>query len=67
MTAQPPDARRELAELGQRRAARDEEDKELAEEIRAVLARAPDEGVTVSEAARLLGVHRTTLYRVYGA
>lgn len=58
------DIRARLAELGERRVAHDREDAELATEIRKALK--DSRGVvSKSEAADLLRIHRTTLYRVY--
>lgn len=67
MTTDSPDLRETLAALGQRREERDQEDEELAREIKDALLKAFDAGISKSEAARLLKVHRTTLYRVYDA
>lgn len=63
-SANPDAIREELAELGRRRKAQEEGDAELAREVTKVLKRAFGK-VTVSEAADLLGMHRTTVYRVY--
>lgn len=61
----PDEARAKLAELGQRRQRMEDEDAEVADLIRQALAKS--EGmVSKTEAAALLGMHRTTLYRVYG-
>lgn len=62
------DLRAELQALGQRRQQHEDEDAELAEEIRQALAKVEQTNGAVSkvEAARLLKMHRTTLYRVYG-
>lgn len=59
------DIREELAELGRRRQQQKDEDKELAEEVKVALRRAASSTVSIAEAARLLGIHRTTVYRVY--
>lgn len=59
------DIRERLDELGRRRTTQDATDKELAKEIRAILPEAEAKGIGVSEAARRLNVHRTTIYRVY--
>lgn len=56
--------RDELAALGQQRKQRDADDKKLATDINKALRRAYGK-VSVSEAARLLDMHRTTVYRVY--
>ena len=56
--------RQKLKRLGRRRAAHEQRGDALMREIRAALVEA--EGVVPrTEAAALLGVHRTTLYRVY--
>lgn len=65
LASNPPDIRDQLATLGRRRALHDAQDRELAQEIQTALLAAIRDGVSKSEAARLLGVHRTTLYRVY--
>lgn len=58
------DIREELRQLGERRARHDEDSASLAADITAALIRA--QGVVPrAEAARLIGIHRTTLYRVY--
>lgn len=56
--------RRELDSLGRRRRALDARDEELSREVTDALRRAYGH-IPVSEAARRLGVHRTTVYRVY--
>lgn len=60
--------RAQLTELGQRRQRHEDEDAELAGEIRQALAavEGSEGAVSKTEAARLLKMHRTTLYRVYG-
>lgn len=58
------DIRDELGALGRRRAQHDAEDEQLSREIREALEKA-DGQVSMTEAATLLGIHRTTLYRVY--
>lgn len=58
------DIRAELRALGRRRAQQVERDAELSTQIRDALARAEGQ-ITRTEAADLLGLHRTTLYRVY--
>jgi transcriptional regulator of acetoin/glycerol metabolism len=58
------DIRAELRALGERRNAKEQDDKELAEEVEKALRKAYGH-VTVAEAARLLHMHRTTVYRVY--
>ena len=58
------DVRDRLRSLGERRAQLNSDGSSLASEISDALA-AADGIVSMSEAARLLGVHRTTLYRVY--
>jgi hypothetical protein len=64
----PTDLRQRLTELGERRQKHEDEDAELAGEIREALGLVESSGGEVSktEAARLLKMHRTTLYRVYG-
>lgn len=63
-TASPDTLRKRLRELGQRRKTNETADEALAKEIREALDAA--EGVvSTTEAANLLGIHRTTLYRVY--
>lgn len=56
--------RARLAELGERRAAQDAQDEELSREIKLALRDARGK-VSKTEAADLLRIHRTTLYRVY--
>lgn len=58
------DVREELRLLGERRARHDEDTVSLAADITAALVRAQGV-VSRAEAARLIGIHRTTLYRVY--
>lgn len=58
------DIRTELAALGERREAQDASDAQLAKEVERTLRRAYGK-VPVAEAARLLRMHRTTVYRVY--
>ncbi len=57
--------REELRALGTRREQRDEQDAELTKEINEALAKIGRVNIAKTEAADLLGVHRTTLYRVY--
>lgn len=58
------DVRERLRSLGERRARLTEDESSLAVEISDALRDA--EGlIPRAEAARLIGVHRTTLYRVY--
>lgn len=64
-TDSKPDIREVLDELGQRRVQNDADGKKIAKETKAALKRARREKVPVSEVADRLGVHRTTLYRVY--
>lgn len=63
-TLDADDARDRLRELGQRRAELDAEDQDLTKEIRDALAEVAGV-IPATEEADLLGVHRTTLYRVY--
>lgn len=63
-TDSEPDIRAQLRALGRRRAQQEQRDIELSSEIRDALARAEGH-VSKAEAADLLGLHRTTLYRVY--
>lgn len=66
MATDSRDIREELRELGQERNRIVADELDLAPRIEDALARARESGeVSVSEAARLLGLHRTTLYRVY--
>lgn len=63
-TASTSDIRRRLRSLGKRRARITRDDVALTEDIQQALQDA--EGlVSVTEQAELLGLHRTTLYRVY--
>lgn len=54
-----------LDALGRERAELNEQEMQLSEDISAVLKDAKGV-IPKSEAARRLGLHRTTLYRVYG-
>jgi DNA invertase Pin-like site-specific DNA recombinase len=56
--------RAELARLGKRRVKLQADEDKLSDEVRDVLDRAYGT-VPVAEAARLLNLHRTTVYRVY--
>lgn len=58
------DIREELRALGERRKVAAKDESKLAADTERVLRRAYGK-VTVSEAANLLGIHRTTVYRVY--
>jgi AcrR family transcriptional regulator len=58
------DPRIELRALGKRRAKIQGDSEKLTGDIEVALRRAYG-NVTVAEAAKLLGVHRTTIYRVY--
>jgi transcriptional regulator of acetoin/glycerol metabolism len=58
------DIREELASLGEQRQALDTKDDELTKQIKDALGRASGQ-VSMKEAADLLKLHRTTLYRVY--
>jgi DNA invertase Pin-like site-specific DNA recombinase len=62
--AEVPDIRKKLDALGRRRARIDRDERELMEDTEALL-READGVVPVAEQARRLGVHRTTIYRVY--
>lgn len=64
-TASADTVRDELRALGEERAQRDVEDAALIARINAALAKIGGTGIAKTEAAALLGVHRTTLYRVY--
>lgn len=64
MATDSRDIREELRLLGQERERLVAQETDLAPRIEDALERAQGE-VSVSEAARLLGLHRTTLYRVY--
>lgn len=57
--------RAELAAIGDRRRAHEVEDRQLAKDTEKALRRAYGK-ISVSEAARLTAMHRTTVYRVYG-
>lgn len=57
--------REELRALGVRRANRDIEDAAMTKEINALLSKVRRTDIPKTEVAELLGVHRTTLYRVY--
>lgn len=64
-TASKPDAiKAELRELGKRRQSLDKDEATLAAEVERALRRAYGK-ISVTEAADLLGMHRTTVYRVY--
>lgn len=54
-----------LRGLGERRRQAETDSEELTGLIKDALKKAGRAGITKSDAARLLGVHRTTLYRVY--
>lgn len=58
------DIREELRALGERRKVVAKDESKLASDVERVLRRAYGK-VPVSEAADLLGIHRTTVYRVY--
>jgi transcriptional regulator of acetoin/glycerol metabolism len=64
MATDSSDIREELDALGERRKAHDEAGGDLTDDINAALGRARGK-VSMAEAARRLGLHRTTLYRVY--
>lgn len=59
-----PDIREKLRRLGRRRDTAERQRDQLGDEIEAALREAYGE-VPVAEAARLLGVHRTSIYRVW--
>lgn len=59
-----PDIREELKALGERRKQNSADEEAIAKDVERTLKRAYGK-VTVSEAAKLLGIHRTTVYRVY--
>lgn len=63
-TASQADIRDELKRLGERRAKLDQDDAELMKDVKKVLRRAYGR-ISVTEAADLLQMHRTTVYRVY--
>lgn len=56
--------RARLRDLAKRRREHSKEDAKLTRDIKKALAEADGE-ISVSEQANLLGMHRTTLYRVY--
>lgn len=58
------DIRAKLAALGERRKSIEQDEATLATEIEGALRDAYGY-VSVTEAAKLLGMHRTTVYRVY--
>jgi transcriptional regulator of acetoin/glycerol metabolism len=58
------DIRAELVKLGKRREKLDKDSDHLADEVTKALRRAYGK-IPVAEAARLLNIHRTTVYRVY--
>lgn len=62
--ASASEIRAELAKLGRRRVKLHRDEEELSDDVRDALERAYGT-VPVAEAARLLGLHRTTVYRVY--
>jgi DNA-binding NtrC family response regulator len=59
------DIRKELSSLGTRIAQLRQEEEELARDIKRGLTKAQRVNIPMTEAADLLGVHRTTLYRAY--
>lgn len=63
-TVSESDIRKELADLGQRRTQLDADDEQLMQDVKKVLRRAYGR-ISVTEAAELLHMHRTTVYRVY--
>lgn len=62
--ASASDIRQELAALGEERLKMDKDEGELAKKVRKALGKAYGK-VSVTEAANLLHIHRTTVYRVY--
>lgn len=64
MATASSDIRADLKELGKRRKALDKDTLKLSNDVERALKRAQGE-VSVTEAAKLLGMHRTTVYRVY--
>lgn len=64
MTTDSSDIRAKLDALGERRKAQKESDTKLAKDVEEALREAYGH-VSVSEAARRLRIHRTTIYRVY--
>ena len=58
------DIRDELKKLGNARKKLGRDEGRLAEDVTAALKRSRGQ-VPIAEAARLLGMHRTTVYRVY--
>lgn len=59
------DLRAELKRLGQRRVKLQEQEQAVAKEVGRVLKDVVARDFPVAEAARLLHLHRTTIYRVY--
>lgn len=64
MDSTADEVRFRLRSLGQRRRRLREREEELSEEVTDALRDAVDV-ISVAEASRLLGIHRTTVYRVY--
>lgn len=64
MAATADDVRVRLRSLGQRRRRLRTREEELSDEVTQALREAVDV-ISVAEASRLLGIHRTTVYRVY--
>lgn len=64
MAMDAAEARAKLKALGERRAELNCDEEKLMKEVEEVLGKAYGV-VTVTEAANLLGMHRTTVYRVY--
>lgn len=56
---------RRLSSLGKRRKKRDRDGEALAKDIKEALAAARVAGIPMEEAAKRLGLNRTTLYQVY--
>lgn len=59
------DIRERLSAIGEIRSQQDTEEQELMDAIRELVPLAKEAGVSVTELARRLNIHRTTIYRVY--
>lgn len=64
-SADTADIKAKLKSLGERRRKLKAREEDLTDDVEAALREAYGH-VTVTEAADLLGIHRTTVYRVYG-